>query len=123
MRLSVLAEYLHRLGKRDVADVGVHHALPLEHLPDLADTHSLVPAPTEGYRRWLGVTVNILEDDNTTGLHVTDPFMGAHHEEVNVLDMILVLTKEKLTALGTVHHQDHVVVPAELDHRFQWQVP
>ena len=66
---------------------------------------------------------DVPEHHHAARLHVADPLVSAHHEEVHVLDLILVLPKEELRALSAVNHQDHVVVPAELGDGLQGQDP
>ena len=69
------------------------------------------------------MVLDVPEHHHAAGLHVADPLVSAHHEEVHVLDLILVFSEEELTALSAVHHQHHVVVPAELGDGLQGQDP
>ena len=67
--------------------------------------------------------VRILEQHNATGLDIAQPLVGAHHKVVHIEDVLLVLAKELLTALGAIHHQHNVVVLAEPGHWLQRQDP
>ena len=58
--------------------------------------------------------------DQSTCLYVADPFVGAHHEEVNpVKNGFLLRTEQQLATLSAVNNQDDVVLLAEACNRLQ----
>ena len=58
--------------------------------------------------------------DQSTGLHIADPFVGAHHKEVNpVKNGFLLGTQQQLAALGAVNDQDDVMLLAKACNRLQ----
>ena len=58
--------------------------------------------------------------DQSTGLHIADPFVGAHHKEVNPVENGFLLdTQEQLATLGAINDQDDVVLLAEACHCLQ----
>ena len=52
--------------------------------------------------------------DQSTCLHIANPFVGAHHKEVNpVKNGFLLGTQQQLATLGAINNQDDVVLLAE----------
>ena len=63
--------------------------------------------------------LNIFVNDQSTRFNIADPLMGAHDKVVHIENVFLVLTKEQLAALGTIHNQNNVILIAESCHWFQ----
>ena len=58
--------------------------------------------------------------DQSTCLYVADPFVGAHHKEVNpVKNGFLLWTEQQLATLSAVNNQGDVVLLAEACNRLQ----